>query len=211
MKRLLALVLSLTLLVCSIPSAFAASAGKGSASNKTKTIVVDAGHGGYDGGAVYERICEKDINLSVALKLEKTLKERGYNVIMTRSTDKFVKLRTRAYIANNANADLFVSIHANAASNAPYFAGAYTYRCPGSSRGLKLAKAVQAQICSETGAINRGVMSEYFTVLTATAMPAILVEMGFMSNHNELMNLIDPSYQDKIVEGIARGIDNYFY
>ena len=209
MRKFLAFALSLTLFVCSIPSAFAASEVVNTAAPK-KTIVVDAGHGGYDGGAVYEGICEKNINLSVALKLENELKERGYNVIMTRRTDVFVTLRNRAVTANNANADLFVSLHANAAANAPYFAGAYTYRCPGSSRGLKLAKAVQAQMCNQTGAINRGVLSERFYVLTATRMPAVLVEMGFMSNHNELQNLINSAYQDKIVDGIAQGIDEYF-
>ncbi len=204
MKRLIALSLSLILLFCAVPSAL------GAALNNKKTIVIDAGHGGYDGGAVYEGICEKDINLSVALKLAAELRERGYKVVMTRSTDEYVKLNTRAAIANYVNADLFVSIHANAAGNAPNYAGVYTYRCPGSSRGLKLAKAIQAQVCSETGAINRGVMSERFWVLTATKMPAVLVEMGFMSNHKELQNLLDPTYQAKIVEGIAQGVDNYF-
>lgn len=206
MKRFLAVALSLTLFLCSLPSTFAATK---SISTVSKTIVVDAGHGGYDGGAVYEGICEKDINLSVALKLEKVLKERGYKVVMTRSTDKFVKLRNRAYIANSSGADLFVSLHANAAANAPYFAGVYTYRCPGSSRGLKLANAIQSEVCAKTGAINRGVLSEKFYVVTATTMPAVLVEMGFMSNHNELMKLIDSTYQDKIVDGIAQGIDDY--
>lgn len=204
MKRLIALALSLLLLFCTFPSALGAS------KSGRKIIVVDAGHGGYDGGAVYEGICEKDINLSVAKLLKLELEERGYRVIMTRETDKFVKLNNRAYIANRANADLFISLHANAAANASYFAGVYTYRCPGSNRGLKLAKAVQAQVCSETGAIDRGVLSERFMVLTATKMPAILVEMGFMSNHNELQNLINPTYQTKIAEGIAQGVDNYF-
>ena len=204
MKRLTALVLSLLLLISIFPNAVGAPKSDG------KIIVVDAGHGGYDGGAVYEGICEKDINLSVAKLLRSELEERGYRVIMTRETDKYIKLRNRAYIANRADADLFISLHANAASNAPYFAGVYTYRCPGSSKGLKLANAIQSQVCGETAAVDRGVLSEYFTVLYASSMPAVLVEMGFMSNHNELQNLIDPLYQDKIAKGIARGVDNYF-
>lgn len=173
-----------------------------------KTVVVDAGHGGSRDGAKYEGIKEKDINLAVSLKLEALLLAQGYNVVMTRTTDVYMDLYDRADIANDVNADLFVSIHSNAFEN-PDVHGAITYHHPSSTRGERLAKAIQSPLCTTTGAQNRGISSADFVVLRETDMCAVLVEMGFMTNHDELMNLNDAAYQDKLAQGICEGIVRY--
>jgi len=173
------------------------------------TIVLDAGHGGSATGAQYEGVREKDINLSVTRKLAVLLEDCGYNVILTRTGDESVGLYERADIANGLQADIFVSLHANAAPSAPDFAGIYTYHYPGSRRGPLLAQQIQSAVISSTGAADRKINSANFVVLRETDMPAVLVEMGFMTNHDELMKLIDGGYQDKLAQGIAQGIIHY--
>jgi N-acetylmuramoyl-L-alanine amidase len=137
------------------------------------------------------------------------LQERGYQVLMTRDEDKAVGLYTRAEIANEAGADLFVSVHANAAQNAPGFSGIYTYYHPTSLRGARLAQAIQTPICALTGAVDRGIASANYAVLRETDMCAVLVETGFMSNSAELRQLLTPEYQEKLATGIVEGIAAY--
>ena len=173
------------------------------------TVVLDAGHGGSAYGASYEGYMEKDINLSVTRKVQALLLARGYNVVMTRSDDSYVDLYERADIANAVEADIFVSIHSNAAENRPDFQGIYTYYHPSSQRGKRLALAIQEPLSQITGGLNRGVRSNDYVVLRETDMCAVLVEMGFMSNHEELMNLVNDSYQDKLAQGITEGIVRY--
>ena len=174
-----------------------------------KTIVIDAGHGGVDGGAYYEGVCEKDVNLAVALRLEQILTSCGYHVIMTRSDDTYVGLNTRASIANKAGADIFVSVHSNVMTTAPDYTGIYTFYYNKGNGSIELAKAIQGPVCSYTGAVDRGVARGNYAVLRTTRMSAALIEMGFMTNHQELQNLVTPAYQDKMAEGIARGIIDY--
>lgn len=174
-----------------------------------KTIVLDAGHGGSDTGALYEGIREKDINLAVTKKVEAILLSYGYRVVLTRAQDTTVDLYTRADIANEADADIFVSIHSNAAEKNTDFTGIYTYYHPTSRRGARLAQAIQTPLCEITGAIDRGIESADFVVLRETEMCAVLVEMGFMTNSEELQLLVAPSYQDKLAAGIAEGIVSY--
>lgn len=174
-----------------------------------RTIVIDPGHGGSADGAKYEGIAEKAINLSVALKLEKILKGHGYNVVMTRSTDATVGLYRRADIANAVGADIFVSLHSNASETNLQARGIYTYYHPTSRRGARLAAAIQSPITKVTGAQDRGIESADFVVLRETDMCAVLVEMGFMSTQEELMLLINDSYQDKLALGISEGIVQY--
>lgn len=174
-----------------------------------KTIVVDPGHGGSADGAKYEGIAEKTINLSVALKLETILKGYGYNVVMTRNSDTTVSLYRRADIANAVNADIFVSLHSNASVTNLQAQGIYTYYHPTSKRGARLAASIQKPITKLTGAQDRGIDSADFVVLRETDMCAVLVEMGFMSTHEELMKLINDDYQNKLAMGIAEGIVQY--
>ena len=146
---------------------------------------------------------------AISLKLVTILQNCGYQVIMTRSTDVEVGLYERADLANAAGADVFVSIHANAAENRPDYQGIYTYYHPSSNRGARLAQAIQTPLCQITGAVDRGIKDADFVVLRETEMCAVLVETGFMTNHEELMNLNEDSYQQLVAQGIARGIIDY--
>jgi len=174
-----------------------------------RTVVLDAGHGGTASGAVYENIKEKDLTLAMTLKLYQLLVDQGYRVILTRSDDSSVDLYQRAEIANAAQADIFVSIHCNATTVSGDYDGLYTYYFPGSTRGQQLANLVQIEACAATGARDRGLMNNNFVVLRETSMPAVLVETGFMTCHEELMRLSDPAYQQKVAAGVANGIIRY--
>jgi len=174
-----------------------------------KTIVLDPGHGGSAPGAIYSGIAEKDINLSVALKLEQRLRSSGYNVVLTRSADTHVGLYERADIANALEADIFVSLHSNASLTNLQATGIYTYYHPTSRRGARLAQAIQTPVTRLTGASDRGIEKADFVVLRETDMCAVLVEVGFMSTPGELMLLVNDSYQDKLAAGIAEGIVRY--
>ena len=146
---------------------------------------------------------------AVAKKVEAILRSHGYNVVMTRTDDSTVGLYDRADIANAVKADIFVSIHSNAAENRPEFQGIYTYYHPSSARGARLAQAIQTPLCQLTGGIDRGIKDADFVVLRETEMCAVLVEMGFMTNSEELGKLITGGYQDKLAAAIAEGIVSY--
>ena len=173
------------------------------------TVVLDAGHGGSASGAFYEEIKEKDITFPITLRVEELLKEKGYNVVMTRTEDVYMDLYDRAGVANDIGADIFVSIHANASASNYSFQGTFTYYYPDSVEGEKLARAVQKGLVSSAGSIDRGLLTNDYVVLRETTMPACLVETGFMTGHEELMKLIDPDYQEKLAQGIAKGIADY--
>lgn len=173
------------------------------------TVAIDPGHGGAHTGAAYEGIAEKAVNLAVARLLRTELESLGYRVVMTLDGDSTVDLYDRCAIANAAGADIFISLHSNASVSSSTFQGIFTYYYPGSSRGKLLAQAIQRPVCAATGAIDRGILSENFVVVRETHMPAVLVEMGFMSTHAELMRLIDPAYQAKLAWGVAEGAVRY--
>ena len=176
-----------------------------------KTVCIDPGHGGSASGAYYDGVMEKDLTLPMSLYLKAELEKAGYNVIMTRDTDVYMTLTERCQYANNAGADIFVSIHCNALANNTNYQGLFTFYSTGSTKGQRLAQYVQDATAEATGAINRGVQSNSdYTVLRKTNMPAILIETGFMSSPEELAKLSDSSYQKKMAQGIAAGIDAYF-
>lgn len=172
-------------------------------------IVIDAGHGGTATGASYEEVEEKALNLAMARKLRDILGALGYNTIMTREWDSSVDLYERANIANRAGANLFVSVHCNAAEKNRDFQGLYVYHYPESSTGEALARRIQATACAFTGAVDRGVDSANFVVLRETHMPAVLVETGFMTCHEELSRLVNGAYQTRMALGIAQGVVQY--
>lgn len=175
------------------------------------TVVIDPGHGGSASGAYYEKVMEKDITLPISLMLRDLLVEDGYNVIMTRDSDVYMTLSDRCQVANDVDADIFISIHCNALENNTSYEGLFTFYSTGSTKGQKLAQAVQDATAAATGTINRGIRNNSdYTVLRKTNMPAVLVETGFMSSHNELMNLCDSKYQMKLAQGMAEGINRYF-
>ena len=179
--------------------------------NNGLTVVVDAGHGGYDPGAISasRSYNEKTIALNVSKKLEAILKERGYNVVMTRTDDYFVGLSERAQISNNNNANIFVSIHFNAAG-ASSATGLETFYFPGSGEGGRLASNIQNQLVSTVGGVNRGVKTAQFTVISETVCEAVLAELGFITNPNDEARLGSDQYHQDSAVAIANGIDAYF-
>lgn len=172
-------------------------------------IALDAGHGGSATGAYYEDTAEKDLNLAMTRKLDEILQGLGYRTMLTRSDDSDVGLKRRSVLANEAKADIFVSIHCNASETNHDFQGLYVYHYPGSTQGAALAQAIQTPACQFTGAVDRGIASANFSVVRESKMPAVLVETGFMTCHEELLRLKDDAYQTRMAQGIAQGIIRY--
>lgn len=255
MKRFLYALLCLILLGAPIVSAQAQKA-----KNKPFTLVIDAGHGGKDPGAIGRRgTKEKHINLSVAKSFGRAVANRypEIKIIYTRSKDVFIPLNQRAKIANQAKADLFISIHTNASKNrsargcetftlgagssaealaaAKYenevilkeenFEATYNGFNPSSTesyiifellrghdmeKSVSCAEHIQNRMVTRSKLHNRGVSSAGFLVLHQTAMPSILIELGFISNSTEEKMLASSSGQEKLVKGIFEGFCNYY-
>lgn len=171
---------------------------------QSRTIVLDAGHGGYDrGGVPGQRISEKDKTLDVAQRLRRILQASGYRVIMTRDSDVFVPLPTRVAIANSYRGANFVSIHFNCAPRV----GAngietYYYR----SDSASLAASIHRNVVSGAPSENRGIRRRGFYVLRRTAIPSVLVECGFLTNPTEGRLALTGDYRQRLAEQIARGI-----
>lgn len=177
---------------------------------RNKVIVLDPGHGGSDPGAVAWNVKEKDLNLQVAKILREMLKKAGTTVYMTRTEDKYVGLYTRAAIANNLNADLFVSIHHNASSNSGA-KGVMTLYYPSSKKqkmnGQKFAQIVQKNLVSDLNAKDWGIIPRPNLVVTReTRMPAVLAELGFMTNKSELDRLVTYEFQKQAAESLFKSI-----
>lgn len=178
-------------------------------------ITLDAGHGGYDSGAVGPSgLYEKNVNLAVALKLGKILEEKGIDVVYTRTSDNVSwpadvgeDLQARCDISDAAGSNYFVSIHSNS-SDSPSARGIETYYYSGNEEGKELAQSIQTELINETGLIDRGVLTANFYVIKNTAAPSVLVEVGFISNPTEEALLGDGAFQDKLAEAIAQGIMN---
>ncbi|CDI50280.1 cell wall-binding repeat-containing protein [Clostridium tetani] len=176
-------------------------------------VCIDAGHGGYDPGAIGPTgVREKDVTLAITLKVGRILKQSGIDVVYTRTSDSVSwpsnetkDLQKRCDIANNANVQYFVSIHANSASisNAK---GTEVYYSPGSTNGEKLAKAIQDEVVKATNLYNRGVKTANFYVLRNTNASAALVETGFISNPKEEQLLKSDAFQEKMAQAIAKGV-----
>src|SRR5437588_8323172 len=154
-----------------------------SGSSGLPTIVIDAGHGGHDrGGIPGQRIAEKDMTLDVALRLRNVLSANGYHVVMTRSTDVFVPLGGRVAIANSYRNAVFVCIHFNATGRSGA-SGIETYFY--SRESLPLASAIHYYVTGGAPSANRRVRRRGYYVLRKTAIPAVLVECGFLTNPTE--------------------------
>ena len=173
----------------------------------TLHVVLDPGHGGEDPGAMVGEAAEKDIDLAIALLVREQLEgQEGISVSMTREEDIFISLDDRAEFANREEADLYVSIHANALENDESFAGIFTFYHPDKKTSKAPAKTIQAAVTASSGGIDRGIRSADYAVLRQTDMPAVLVETGFMTCPDELAMLLDPDYQLLLAQGIAQGI-----
>lgn len=190
-----------------------------------KVIVVDAGHGGIDGGASSKSgILEKDVTLKIAKQLRDYLQEAGALVIMTRETDrdladenirrirerKVQDLKKRVDIINNSSADLFVSIHLNAIPS-PKWRGAQTFYNRTIEENEKIAKFIQSEIrrnLENTNRVARPIGNVY--LLKKAKIPGVLVEAGFLSNEEEALLLGTEKYQQKVAATIYQGILRYF-
>lgn len=172
-------------------------------------IVIDPGHGGKDSGAVGPSgLKEKDVTRNIALRLGEILQSKGIEVMYTHSTDVFVELSTRADMANKSKADYFVSIHCNSATNADA-RGTETYVYLKDGVTDKMAEKVQKELTKMNQLLDRGVKVADFAVLRETVMPAILVEVAFISNKTEEGLLKQASVLQKTAQGIANGLFDF--
>jgi N-acetylmuramoyl-L-alanine amidase len=170
-------------------------------------VVVDPGHGGRDPGAIgLGSIQEKNIVLSISLEVAKILERQGVRVIMTRAGDRDVSLAGRVAIAQRANADVFVSIHGNSIGGRSSVNGLETYYY---SEGYRLARTIHRSILSRIDLRDRGVRRARFYVIRETSMPAVLVEVGFVTGSIDGRNLARASYRQQMAEAIAAGIIQY--
>jgi len=172
-----------------------------------KIVVFDACHGGKDPGALGTTgTREKDFGLIMALKLEKRLTGSEITPILTRKNDTFLELDYRAHIANNLKADAFISIHANSStSNA---SGTETWYTRVSCQDF--TEIIHKHLAAATGLKDRGVRLGNLAVTRETKMPACLLEVGFINNREDEAKLFDTSFQDKVVDAIAKALFEYF-
>ena len=174
------------------------------------TVVIDAGHGGKDPGATSVLgFYEKGVNLSVALEVARLLEQRGLRVKMTRTDDYFVELEDRAAIANDLDADLFVSIHSDSFPESSR-RGFTVYIANAAASSSRRAANAIARSMSGTDLNSFGVQTANYHVLTETRGPAVLVELGYLSNRSEAALLRSSSFQDRLAQAVADGISDYF-
>ncbi|MFD1848654.1 N-acetylmuramoyl-L-alanine amidase [Oceanobacillus bengalensis] len=203
-----------------------ATVNEGEAFKQPKTVFLDPGHGGSDSGATAGGFHEADLNLSVAKKVQKLLQDRGFNVYMSRTNDSYLSLLERSKKANALNADIFVSIHHNSGVSTANGIESYYYKYDKNYpskinkdmhnnpkrvlNSMSLTNLINRNMVSYTGAYNRGTYGKTFAVLRESAMPATLLELGFISNPSERRKLVVDAYQNKLAKAIADGIDEYF-
>lgn len=181
-------------LAISLPGAYAQS----------RTIVLDAGHGGHDrGGVPRQRVSEKMMTLDVTQRLKKILEASGYRVVMTRNSDVFIPLGRRTAIANSYRGATFVSVHFNSASRAGAN-GIETYYFRGDSSSL--AASIHRNVVAIAPTENRGIRRRGYYVLRQTKIPGVLVECGFLTNPTEANYALNANYRQRLAEAIARGI-----
>ena len=171
-------------------------------------VIIDPGHGGKDSGAIgIGGVLEKDVILPISKRITEVLERNGIQVIMTRDSDYFVTLPGRVTMAERANADVFVSIHANSAgANRPEVSGLETYHY---DSGLRLAQIVHSKILQSLNVRDRKVRKARFYVLRKTSMPSILVETGFLTGRDDAAKLRTSAYQNQMADAIAQGILQY--
>lgn len=200
-------------------------------SNYQKVIFLDPGHGGKDPGAQYLGLKEKDLNLQVSQQLKTKLESLGYKVIMSRSTDIFVDFVTeRSKMSNETNADMFISIHFNATGHGLDSGEdgiqTYIYQPTGNIPSVinkkwhdnptrlkysyKLGSYIHQSVLATTQAKDAGLLVKSFAVLRETNKPAVLLELGYMDDSKESQKIRTKEYQQKLVDGITQGIQQYY-
>ena len=203
------------------------SASRGNYYVLNKVVYLDAGHGGYDPGASYFGISEKSLTLAIQSRVKAKLESEGYQVVTTRTSDTYVDLTDRSRAANASESDIFVSIHINASGSSAaqgietYYYQPYaeypsrinaTYHANPTRLSMSdtLANAIQSSLINATGAQNQGVKRQTFAVLRETTAPAVLLELGFLSNPQEAARLNTSAYQETLANAIVAGIKSYY-
>lgn len=176
-------------------------------SGGSKEIVLDPGHGGTEPGAMRNGIYEKDINLAVAKLVRKYVQAAGINVVMTRTDDATLSLGQRTDITDKEKPSIFVSVHVNS-STSSLAKGTETHWY-NSEDSRVLATTIQKKLGNEINSPDRGIQKSRFYVINHTNVPAVLVEIGFISNDGERSNLLDYAYQNSIAKSISNGIIQY--
>lgn len=186
---------------------------------KNKIITIDPGHGGSDSGAVGPNgYTEKEGAFAISQKVASILNQSGAKVIMTRDSDVDVygpnasarnELQARVDVGNNANSDIFVSIHCNAFVN-PAANGTQTFYYGSSYQGQRLAQSIQEKMIEANGLRDRGISTCNFYVVKHSYMPAVLIETAFITNYDEEALLSDDEWQTTMAKAIAEGINEYF-
>ena len=196
-----------------------------------RTVVIDAGHGGYDRGATSVYGCEADLALDVSLRLRELLVRRGLRVEMTRKDNTFIPLQDRAAFANQFRDGIFVCIHFNAGSDVATGIETYTLAprfvpstgddsptasclvpCAGNvedPNNMALATAMHASLLNRLPMVDRGIKRARFCVLRLCTIPGVLIEGGFVSNPSEAARIAQPAYRQAEAEAIALAIQNY--
>lgn len=192
-----------------------------SKTQKIPLVLVDAGHGGHDGGAVANGGIEKHLTLDIARKVRDELLAAGLRVVMTREKDAFLPLEERAALTEKLGAAAFVSVHINTDGSGSEAEGLETYFAGKPSLAVrrktgvtgenelmseKLATLVQRCACDEAQADNRGTKQRDYVVIEEARCPAVLVECGFLTNIDEARRLKDKAHQEKLARGIASGV-----
>jgi N-acetylmuramoyl-L-alanine amidase len=197
-------------------------------------VVIDAGHGGLDSGAIRDGVQEKDLTLDVAKRLQKLLVGRGFSTVMTRSADETVSLASRAEIANREEGCVFVSIHFDKGARAaatgvqtfyairqvareqpsapswlPFLQPVSTDVVNANAESQSLAALVQEAMVERTQAVNRGTRAEQFYVVANVRHPAVLVEGGFLSNADDVAKLATETYRQELALAISEGVVRY--
>lgn len=186
---------------------------------KNKIITIDPGHGGSDSGAVGPNgYTEKEGAFAISQKVASILNQSGAKVVMTRDSDVDVygpnasarnELQARVDIGNNANSDIFVSVHCNAFVN-PAANGTQTFYYGSSYQGQRLAQSIQEKMIEANGLRDRGISTCNFYVVKHSYMPAVLIETAFITNYDEEALLSDDEWQTTMAKAIAEGINEYF-
>lgn len=177
---------------------------------QNRIIALDPGHGGSDPGAVANGLREKDINLGIAKELEKMLLDKSAKPFLTRTNDTFIELSQRAKMANDRNADIFISIHANAATPAANGVETYWNDTYSAAESRALAQHINRHLKNELGMNDRGVKEARFAVIRQSRMPSVLVEVGFITNSGDAAKMKKPDFNEKAARAILKGIEDYY-
>lgn len=195
------------------------------------TVVIDAGHGGVDGGTQGQNILEKNLALTLSERVEELLKQEGIRTFMTRRDDTYIPLERRSDLSNRHQADAFISIHLNADGESDETAGLETYYCSRKrlgdvarlrtrlgipagdiirdGRSEWLAGMIHNSIREATGVESRGVRDSNFHVIMHSEAPSVLIECGYLTNDAEARRLKDGMYQEKLAGAIAGAVKKY--